>query len=116
MDDAYRWLARYTDGTVLREYEDDGTEHGFADVDQARLASFELLPRSGPPVILVPSEDVRPFFFRRRRIALGPDGAEQGRSTVTILGYRVTEGGHERAGYIGLYEDGTARISDRDDY
>ncbi len=37
-----QWVAYYNDGTHLRQYEDDGGEHKYADLDRQRLASFAL--------------------------------------------------------------------------
>lgn len=67
--DAWTWIARYEDGSTLGEYEVDG-DHGFAEIDLTRIRTLELHPvRPDLPsfaVLIDPSKDQRPIFFRRR--------------------------------------------------
>lgn len=41
---AYIWLAEYDDATVLRQFEDDGKEHFFSEIDQSKLKRFGWVP------------------------------------------------------------------------
>lgn len=36
------WVAEYDDGTFLREFDDDGSENSFYDIDRNRLMKFHL--------------------------------------------------------------------------
>jgi len=38
------WIAFYSDGTFLRQYEDDGSYHLFKEIDQSRLVKFGWFP------------------------------------------------------------------------
>lgn len=120
MTDAWTWIACYDDGSSLMEIEPDGTEHGFAEVDLARLSAFVLNPmRDGLPAPIVKIDRAsgqRPIFFRRRTIALDPAlGTEEKRSTITVLGWQKTVEGKNVKSFVALYEDGSVLISDRDD-
>jgi len=43
------WRANYDDGSCLTQYNADGTENKYVDIDRSRLVSFELL--SGDVVV-----------------------------------------------------------------
>jgi len=40
----YFWIAFFNDGTILRQYEDDGTQHLFKEIDQSKLEKFGWFP------------------------------------------------------------------------
>ena len=42
-----QWVAYYEEGNWLRQYDDDGTEHSYRDIDRNRVTSFALY--DGPP-------------------------------------------------------------------
>lgn len=45
----FEWLARYEDGSVLKQYDDEkDEEHHFGHIDQERLREFVLFSRRGP--------------------------------------------------------------------
>lgn len=37
------WVCRFTDGSLLREWEDSGKEHLFKEIDRAKLKEFHLV-------------------------------------------------------------------------
>lgn len=41
--DSIRWVATYRDGGELRQYNADGSENAYRDIDRSRLESFALL-------------------------------------------------------------------------
>jgi len=37
------WVCEFFDGTLLREWDDDGKEHSFREIDKSRLKKFHLI-------------------------------------------------------------------------
>lgn len=109
--DAWEWCAEYDDGTLLHEYDDDGTDHGFAEIDQARLVRLLLVPgRVGLSTHTIERGDGETAnFWRRRPITLNPNTGEQTQGeSITIVCI-------ERPGtaptYTILFHDGSIAVS-----
>lgn len=122
--DLWHWAAIYVDGDVLEEIDGEGRHHGFAEVDQPRLAAVALLPTdqarlNGYPQVVVevdPETGERPIFFRRRRVCVSlADGETVGGSTITYVGRQVTIGGQCVKTFLRLYDDGSLRLTTHDD-
>lgn len=116
VEDFY-WTAVYPDGSTLPEVAPDGSEHGWAEIDQDRLEAFCLQPsRIGLPTAVLRLHDSRPIYFRRRSIEniLTGDGSVSG--TITVLGFQRTVNGTCVKAFVAFYPDGTVLVSDRDDF
>jgi hypothetical protein len=111
MKDLWTWSAVYQDGSMLSEYDDDGNEHGFREVDLDGLKAFCLMP-SEPDlkahVIQIKDKDTTPVFFRRRAIAVNSDGTEGKRSTTHCIGWRRGD----LASYLFVFEDSSTLLTD----
>jgi hypothetical protein len=114
----FTWSAVYRDGSVLPERDPDGTEHGWAEIDQDRLDLFALMPqRPGlPSPVLKLSPAVRPIFFRRRVVTLDPDGGPEQTRTITVLGFATTVEQRAVKAFVAVYPDGSVLISDQDNF
>lgn len=44
----WRWIARYSDGTELRQFEGDGTFRRISEIDPSRLDTFRMVSDSCP--------------------------------------------------------------------
>lgn len=77
--DNWYWQALYDDGTSIEELEDDGTLHGFQEIDQGRLVGFILRPLYDhlPQHAVQITAGTRLVFFRKRRKVLDLSGGEQ---------------------------------------
>lgn len=84
-----KWEARYTDGTTLPQYHEDGRENRYADIDRARLASFAVLSDDGQRLIFEMHLDPRARLIFRRRVEQGPGH----RMVVHMIGWQRTVGG-----------------------
>lgn len=83
--DLWQWRARYRDDgqspTELWEYDEDGTQHVFAEVDQDRLEWFDLIPQYEglkAHTLKVPEgPEWRAIFYRHRftQVASYADGS-----------------------------------------
>ncbi len=87
--DDWLWIARYEDGEQ-QEFDADGVEHGWAEVDAARVVAIELVPtRDGlVPLTVATPDGASPYVFRRRTTAVSLDEAEAGPTkTVMVVGW-----------------------------
>lgn len=76
--DGWYWDAQYDDGSHLEELDDDGTLHGYAEIDQSRLTAFVLRPLDPtlPQFAVAVRAGEQLIFFRRRSLIaqMGADG------------------------------------------
>lgn len=98
----YQWVARYEDDAAgLPQFNPDGTENKYADIDRARLTGLWLL-----------GEDRRLFFYQhvpagwglihRRRVIVAGDA----RTVVHLVGVQKTVAGQNHQMVCALFEDG----------
>jgi hypothetical protein len=110
------WTAHYDDGTTVEEYGPDG-DHGFADVDLSRVRIFELDPvdpssgRSSFGVLIDPSKNQRPIFFRRRASSWANAGGP-GETMMTCIGRQETVEGKNASTYVFFDDAGHVLIAD----
>jgi len=117
--DLWSWVATYTDATQVAEYDADGREHAFREVDLPRVASVALVPTvEGLPLHVVhlqPDLGQRPIFFRRRQrlldLATGEEGAT---ATIHVLGWQQTVGSANVKSLTYFFEDGSSLQSSDD--
>lgn len=111
MGDLWHWRVVYTDGSVLDEYDADGNEHGWAEVEVARVAEVLLVPQiDGLPAHQMHVTGAAcPRFLRRRSITVSQSGGETRRSTLHMLGL---EWEAQRGVYLFLAEDGRVLLTD----
>ena len=50
----YGWEAHYSDGTILKQFGDNGIFHQFKEIDQTKLAAFKMVSASDKPTYVVP--------------------------------------------------------------
>lgn len=89
--DAWAWIAYDATGaTIGEEFSDDGTEHGWAEVDAAAVEVVHLVPLVDgvrEHGVHVPA-GATPVFFRRRAIVLSPSqGLQALAGTATVAGW-----------------------------
>jgi hypothetical protein len=113
-DDAYLWRALYDNegNEVLDEHEIDGTPHTFAEVDQARLLAFVLIPNreglASHAVHLQPEQ--RLIFFRRARVDnTGPCAGLVRKAHV--IGWQQTIGGRNVKSMIAVFDNGACLLT-----
>ena len=119
--DAWHWVAHYTDNGTIGEYEldDDGNEvaHSWQHIDMSKFHYLELIPQRpwlGRHILALP-DGARPIFFRRR-LALQELDSQQvvdsGIRPITCIGWQKTVEGKNVASFTFLLEDGTSVLSD----
>lgn len=60
------WVSRYNDGTSLPQYNEDGSENKYSDIDRQKLSSFELTKRVGELAFCLHLDPGQRLIFRRR--------------------------------------------------
>lgn len=78
------WIAQYNDGVVLSQFNEDGTENKYSDIDRERLERFVLL--DGDQVRIVLNMDHGKKLIYRRRVAKSV--LNNLIDTVHIVGYQ----------------------------
>ena len=116
---SYTWKAVYDDGAEFDEFDDDGRDHGFGEVDQSRVVRVHLIPirpHLAEHVIAIdPTRGQRPIFFRRHKVTVRMgDGAIEDRQTVTVIGWQRTVADEAVYSYTFLFDDGSSLIADND--
>lgn len=61
-----QWLATYTDGTTLGQYNGTGAEYSSERIDRSKLASFALIAEDGSKLLHIHFEPGQRLIFRRR--------------------------------------------------
>ena len=130
----YYWKAFYKDGSVLPQFERDGTEHLFKEIDHNRLAGFgwfpfdvelaEKLQEKGilTAVLPLPSFQVwlkdgqRLIAFRRHFLSLSldkPAGVANllSHKVLYVLGWQETVNGRNMQTLMYIDEEGNVELS-----
>ena len=80
----HEWQAVYADA-VLPQYNEDGTENKYADIDRERLLYFDLY-RDGKRVLRYHFDTPDKKLIFRRRVFLVPGGSEE---VVYLVGWQI---------------------------
>ncbi|MGZ6360766.1 MAG: hypothetical protein ACXWP0_03695 [Ktedonobacterales bacterium] len=116
--DGWTWRVHYSDGSMFDEYDANGNEHGFAEVENSRVVAVELQPQHpdvcGHVVKIDASRDaMRPIFFRRRsRIVNLETGGDTTGAVIHCIGWHKTVNGRNIAAYTFIFADGSTLTTD----
>jgi hypothetical protein len=106
------WTAFYSDRTSLPQFNDDGSENKFKDIDRAKLICFALYFDGEMKICLHLGPGMR--LIHRRRIAkhvMGPKAGTQ--DIVYILGWQETRRGVNFQALHFVFEDGHVESTNR---
>lgn len=106
--DAWSWVVRYRDGSMLYECLGPRAPHAaWANVTVPLVESMLLIPRRAglPQVVSQVPQDATPVLFRRRYVELNISSGEQvgPRQNIHCLGYERADS----ASYVFAFEDGS---------
>lgn len=70
LEETWQWVAYYEDGTVLKQFGDDGIFHQFAEIDQDKLAIFKMVSPFHPQeyTILFSDPNMKLIHFYRNTV------------------------------------------------
>ena len=103
-----RWEAIYNDGNILHQYNDDGTENKYIDIDRPRLIRFILHDSFGPAIVLNLTQSKNLIY--RRRVAVNLNSKVQ--EVVYIAGWQEKIEGRNIQMLCFLFEDGHIEVTD----
>ena len=126
------WRAIYKDGTELRQYNGDGTENLFGDINQAELKLFVIfhyITAQYWEVNLIDGSfringeqfywdgfdgaDFRLVYFRRNRRQMGSFGATISSSVVQHLGWQTTIDGKNHQRVMAITENSVCTLKSK---
>lgn len=82
----WRWEAHYSNGEVLKQFDDSGLFHQFAEIDQSRLFAFKMVSDDKPPYTLLFPEGGKLIHFYRN-IVLGMGTPNMRKIRLYCFGY-----------------------------
>lgn len=98
-----QWLATYTNGETLGQYNGNGVEHSSEQIDRSRLASFALISEAGDKLLQFHLEPGQRLIFRRR-IEQSVGGLEQ--RVCYLAGWQQTIHGQNVQSIWYVFEEG----------
>ncbi len=127
MHSSIYWKAVYNDGKELSQYEEDGKENKYPDIDRSKLSAFEIRkagiiqPKAVPDQLLFKMylEPGRRLIYRRRVLEKYKFGGGArdikakpiGRSIIYLVGWQATIGGRSVQDIAYVFEDGHVELS-----
>ncbi len=106
------WKAIYGDGTVLGQFNSDGSENKYTDIDRTRLSQFLLLKGAEPIVVI--HLDANKKLICRRRVAMHVTGKKAGtKEVVWLAGWQENRKGVNVQMISFVFEDGHIEVVDR---
>lgn len=102
------WMAGYNDGTLLTQYEPDGRENKYTDINRSKLTRF-ILFRAGKPLVVIHLDNNKKLIYRMRR-AQNNKGYEE---VVFFAGWQERRNGNNTQMIMFLFEDNHIEIVDR---
>ena len=86
--ETWQWEVTYEDGSVLKQFGDDGIFHQFAEIDQKRLAVFKMVSSEYPQVytLLFSDPEMKLIHFYRNSVLNAGTSSER-RIRMYCFGY-----------------------------
>jgi hypothetical protein len=98
-----QWIAIYKDGTDLKQYNEDGSENRYQDIDRTKLDSFVLYQDIAKPLLWIHLETDQRLIYRRR-VEKRMDGTE---TVVYLAGWQQTVKGQNVQSISYIAPDGS---------
>lgn len=91
--ETWQWEAYYEDGSVLKQFGEDGVFHQFAEIDQSHLAIFKMVSNEHPQTykILFSNPKMKLIHFYRN-IILNAGAENEERLRMYCFGYEKKVG------------------------
>lgn len=110
----FSWKAIYKDDSCLPQFNNDGSENKYADIDRNKLSQFHLIKDDKPVVIVYLDENKK--LICRRRVAKHFSGPKAGTEEVVwIVGWQENRKGINVQMICFVFEDGHIEVVDRFD-
>ena len=106
-----KWKAIYTDGSELPQFNEDGTENKYKDINRSKLSKFVLLVDKNPKIVV--HLDSNKKLIYRRRVAIRMVGNLKNQEAVYLVGWQENKNGINTQMICFLFEDGHVEVVDR---
>lgn len=111
-----RWKAVYNDGTFLNQYNNDGSENKYSEIDRANLSQFLLLRDTKELMVIIYFTRPSQKLIYRKRVAIYISGSKTGtQDVVYIVGWHENRNGTNVQMICFVFDDGHVEILDRFD-
>lgn len=92
-EEIWKWEAHYSDGSVLKQFDDDLNFHQFIEIDQSRLALFKMTSSVYPQVYtLVFSDPTMKLIHFYRNTVLNTGTPDEKKIRLYCFGYEQVIG------------------------
>jgi hypothetical protein len=81
------WVAHYTDGTTLKQFDDEGFFHYFAEIDQSKIGVFSMEHNLHPPINIVWRPGLKLIHFHKVTVFTRQDESPEMRIRIPCFGY-----------------------------
>jgi hypothetical protein len=99
-----KWVAIYNDETFLAQFNEDGSENKYADIDRNRLTHFAMLGEGNKPVLVIEMERPTQKLIYRRRTFMDLVGNIKG--VIFLVGWHENINGKSIKVINYIYPDG----------
>jgi len=99
-----QWIAIYNDDTFLTQFNSDGSENCYTNIDRNRLTHFAMLDENNKPVLVVELERPTQKLIYRKRTFSDLSGAVKG--TIYLVGWHENINGRSIKVINYIYPDG----------
>lgn len=106
LPEKWRWVAKYRDNTILKQFGDDGIFHQFKEIDQSKLMAFQMVSPDSPQVFSIAfvPEEMKLIHFYRNPILAGGSPNER-RLKFYVFGYEQKVHGHVAKSFFMITPD-----------
>lgn len=99
------WIAVYEDGTNLRQFDENGHEARYSDIERERLTEFHLVNKDDEArTIFALALDPGQRLIYRRRVATS--GNNEPKWTITMVGWQQTINGQNVQSISWIFPEG----------
>lgn len=101
------WVAHYSDGTILKQFDDNFVFHQFKEIQQDRLIAFSMARADAPPIMIhwAPGRKLIHFY---RNIKLHVGGEDEVFIRLYCFGYETA---HDKM-ILAIMPDDSIRVLD----
>ena len=104
------WKAVYSDNTELNQFNLDGLENKYIDIDRSKLIQFSLY-RNKSPLITVHLDSNKKLIYRKRIAATG--FGCQIKEMVHLIGWQENVNGKNAQMLFAVFQDNHIEVMDR---
>lgn len=87
----YRWTVVYNDGTAMDQFNPDGTENGYGEIDRDKITEFHMRNEEGTTILAMEITPEQRLIYRKRHSLSAASGERNW--TIYLVGWQQTIAG-----------------------